>query len=63
MPPRFLSIRAFCDRYSVSRAHAYRLLARGELTAVKMGDKPLIPFEVAEAWADQLAPAVYTAVA
>jgi hypothetical protein len=52
--PRFLSIKAFSDRYSVSRALTYRLIGEGKLSAVKIGGKSAIEFDSAEAWADQL---------
>lgn len=49
-PPRALSISSFCKSYNVSRAQTYKLIERGELVAVKMGSRTLIPVESAEAW-------------
>jgi len=50
VPRRAYSISEFCRAYSVSRAKVYRLLAGGDLVAVKLGNKNLIPVEVAERW-------------
>jgi hypothetical protein len=51
---RFLSIRAFCDAYSVGRTRTYDLIAQGKIEAVKDGLKTFIPVESAEAWAASL---------
>lgn len=48
--PRAMSIRDFCSAYGISRAHTYNLIQRGELVAVKMGSRTLIPVSEAEAW-------------
>jgi excisionase family DNA binding protein len=54
MKHTLLSIRQFCEEYSVSRSSAYRLLCEGELRAVKVGKLTRIRHEDAEAWAAKL---------
>lgn len=45
-----LTIRRFTESYGISRAKTYRLIESGELEAVKMGSRTLIPADSAEAW-------------
>jgi excisionase family DNA binding protein len=47
---RALSIREFCDRYSIGRTRAYDEIASGRLRAVKAGRRTLIADDAAEAW-------------
>ena len=49
-----LTIRRFTEAYGISRAKVYRLIESGELKAVKVGTRTLIPAECAETWFDQL---------
>lgn len=49
-----LTIRRFTEVYGISRAKTYRLIEEGELRAVKVGTRTLIPTESAEAWFDGL---------
>lgn len=48
--PRAFSVATFCERYGISRAYTYVLIKRGELNAVKMGNRTLIPVESADTW-------------
>lgn len=52
---RFLSVRDFAAAYGISRSLAYKLMAEGRLSFVKVGSRRLIPLECAEAWAASLA--------
>lgn len=45
-----LTIEAFCEKYSVSRASAYREIASGALVAKKRGSRTLIPNDKARQW-------------
>jgi hypothetical protein len=49
-----LTVRAFCDRYSISRTVFYEELNSGRLIAKKCGGKTLIPFANARAWLEAL---------
>lgn len=49
-PRRVLSIAEFVELYGISRAKTYQLLNAGELRAVKVGRRTLIPVAAAEAW-------------
>ena len=51
---RFMSIRTFCDVYSVGRTRTYDLIAAGKLQAVKNGPRTMIDVESAEQWAASL---------
>jgi hypothetical protein len=52
--PVAISIRAFCQAYSVGRSLAYRLIADGSLVAKKAGAKTLIDRASAERWYNAL---------
>jgi hypothetical protein len=45
-----LTIDAFCEKYSTSRATAYREIASGALIAKKRGTRTLIPIHCAREW-------------
>ena len=45
-----LTIDAFCEKYSTSRATAYREIASGALIAKKRGTRTLIPIHSAREW-------------
>lgn len=49
-----LTIRRFTEVYGISRAKTYRLIEGGELRAVKVGSRTLIPTESADAWFSRL---------
>ena len=49
-----LPIPVFCKQYGISRSTAYRLLASGQLAAVKIGKSTRVRGEDAEAWAASL---------
>ena len=49
-----LTIRRFTEVYGISRAKTYRLIEAGELRAVKVGTRTLIPTESAAEWFEQL---------
>jgi len=49
-----LTIRRFTEIYGISRAKTYRLIEAGELRAVKVGTRTLIPTESSENWFDSL---------
>jgi len=52
--PVAMSIRAFCQAYSVGRSLAYQLIADGNLVARKAGTKTLIDRASAERWYNAL---------
>jgi excisionase family DNA binding protein len=54
MSHTLLSIHYFCEEYTVSRSLTYRLIALGQLKAVKIGKLTRIRLEDAEAWAANL---------
>ena len=45
-----LDLNGFCRQYSIGRVKTYELINSGQLTAVKVGRKTLIPVEAAERW-------------
>jgi hypothetical protein len=45
-----LTVRAFCDRYSIGRTAFYEEVNSGRLIAKKRGGKILIPLTHARAW-------------
>jgi excisionase family DNA binding protein len=47
---RNLTIEEFSRHYNVSRTQTYEALNRGELLAIKVGARTLIPADHAEAW-------------
>lgn len=51
----FMTVRAFCDAYSVGRTRAYQLINEGAIEAVKFGRSTRIVTASAEAWAATLA--------
>lgn len=46
---RALHMNVFCEAYGISRSTAYRLIAEGKLKTVKVGNRRLVPVDVAEA--------------
>jgi predicted DNA-binding transcriptional regulator AlpA len=46
---RALRINDFCRAYGISRATAYKLIARGRLRTVLIAGRRLVPVDVAEA--------------
>lgn len=54
MNKRMLSVNDFCRLYGIGRTKTYELIARGELRARRVGNRTLIPFDDAEAWAAKL---------
>jgi hypothetical protein len=46
---RALRMNDFCVAYGISRATAYKLMARGELRTVLVAGRRLIPVDAAEA--------------
>lgn len=52
-----MSIKEFCEMYSVGRSFAYELLAGGDLKAVKAGKRLVIKKTDADAWLANLKPA------
>jgi excisionase family DNA binding protein len=49
-----LTIKEFCDQYSVGITTAYELLKSGELAAKKIGNKTVIPTAEADRWLKSL---------
>ena len=49
-----LTVRAFCDRYSIGRTAFYEEINSGRLIAKKRGGKILIPLASARAWLEAL---------
>jgi len=49
-----LTIRRFTEIYGISRAKTYRLIEAGELRAVKVGTRTLIPVDSAKSWFESL---------
>lgn len=60
---QFVSIDAFCSSYSLSKTSAYRLIARGDLVAIKIGRATRISRGSIERWHASLAPMVSTSQA
>ncbi|GGE43190.1 hypothetical protein GCM10011367_17350 [Marinicauda pacifica] len=54
LPARALTIADFVRAYGISRAKTYELLKAGELRAVKVGRRTLVPVTAAEAWFNAL---------
>lgn len=52
--PALLTIKVFCDEYSVSRSTAYRLRDSGDVPHVKIGRATRIRREDAECWYESL---------
>ena len=52
--PELMTIREFCDRYSVSRTTLYREIAAGRLARRKLGASSRIALSDAQAWAEGL---------
>jgi excisionase family DNA binding protein len=46
---RAISVREFCNQYSMGRTTAYSMIARGALRSVLIGGRRLIPVDAAEA--------------
>jgi hypothetical protein len=51
---RVLSVKEFCNAYSVSAAKFYLMLAAGEITARKNGTRTVIDKTEAERWFNSL---------
>jgi hypothetical protein len=49
-----ITVRAFCDRYSIGRTAFYEEINSGRLIAKKRGGKILIPLTNARAWLETL---------
>jgi len=49
-----LTVRVFCDRYSIGRTAFYEEINSGRLIAKKRGSKILIPLANARAWLETL---------
>ena len=49
-----LTVRAFCDRYSIGRTAFYEEINSGRLIAKKRGSKILVPLVNARAWLETL---------
>lgn len=60
---QFISIDAFCFSYSLSKTSAYRLIARGELDAIKIGRATRISRASIERWHASLVPMISTSQA
>lgn len=45
---RAYSVKEYCAAYSMSRSHAYKLMALGKLRTVRIGGKRLVPVEAAD---------------
>lgn len=52
----FLTIKACCARYSITRTRAYNLLTTGKLNAVRLAGRTLIQTESADAFFRTLPP-------
>lgn len=55
-----MSVKSFCEAYDVGETTVYRLMASGNLRAVKVGRKTLIPMEAARDWLKSLPAAELT---
>ena len=44
------SVPQFCERYSLSKGTAFKLIREHKIARVKVGRRTLIPVESAEAW-------------
>jgi excisionase family DNA binding protein len=60
VPRTHLSITELCAATTVSEKTLYRAIGRGELRALKIGTRTLIPIEAAEAWINGHPPPVIT---
>lgn len=49
-PKRYISAPQLAQRWSISRAHAYRMVERGELPGMRIGCAVRIPLEAVEAF-------------
>jgi predicted DNA-binding transcriptional regulator AlpA len=49
LPRRALRMNDFCRAYGISRATAYKMIARGQLRTVLIAGRRLVPVDVAEA--------------
>lgn len=47
---RAFTVSEFAETYNLSTIHTRRLIRRGELPAVRVGVKVLVPVDAAEAW-------------
>lgn len=59
-PARALTVLEFAETYCLSVVHARRLIRRGDVSAVRLGAKVLIPTSSAEAWFSSLPAAAST---
>lgn len=57
---RALTVFEFAETYCLSVVHARRLIRRGDVSAVRLGAKVLIPTSSAEAWFTSLPAAAGT---
>lgn len=56
MPKELLTVSEFCEAANIGRTLAYELIAYGELKAVKVGRKTLIPTTSMHEWMQSLQP-------
>lgn len=54
MSAHAITIREFCDRYSVGRSTVYQEIAEGRLVACKVGRRTLITESAIQTWLDNL---------
>lgn len=47
---RLLSMAEFCDRYGISKSHAFKLASDNSLPTVRVGRRRLVSVDAAEAW-------------
>jgi excisionase family DNA binding protein len=51
---RYLSVNGFGDSYNVGRTSTYKMIAEGQIRAVKIGSRTIIDVDSAERWAASL---------
>ncbi len=51
---KLLTIRGFCERYSITRTRAYNMLAAGRIKAVRLDGRTLVKADSADAFFDAL---------
>jgi excisionase family DNA binding protein len=54
---KFLTVRQLAKRWSISEAHAYRTIERGELPSMRVGQAIRVPLAAVESHERQGAPA------
>ncbi len=53
-PPLLLSIPETCDETRLGRTKVYELIAEGQIEAVKVGRRTLVPYDSLLAWLAKL---------